>query len=230
LSRDKLPLGADFCCFFRLLSWQGQRLGSWANLISSIGADEVCCTKHVLRFYRHCHGDCRETLSRPLRPRNISVPSYRPTQQGGCTVSVRQFASGSGEGQHTSPLGDHRHMERSRSGCPINRRGLRGHGLCAPRRFTDAVRPAWQSTLLRLPPGTSSSASGSPTPLTTPGETCPYRRPFDVLTCNRRHAPASGPGASTLCPGRVFSPIGSDTFGRRDCPGERAPPLPRRPT
>jgi hypothetical protein len=100
----------------------------------STGADEVCCTKHVLRFYRQHDGDCRATLSRPLRPRNILVPSYRPTQQGGCTCSVRQLASGSGERQHTSPLGDHRHMARSRSGWPINRRGLRGYGLCAPGR------------------------------------------------------------------------------------------------
>src|SRR4030095_897905 len=69
----------------------------------SIGADEVCCTKHVLRFYRHRDGDCRETSSCPLRPRNILVPSYRPTQQEGCTSSMRQLASGSGEGQHTSP-------------------------------------------------------------------------------------------------------------------------------
>src|SRR5918996_2371199 len=70
----------------------------------SIGADEVCCTKHVLRFYRHRDGDCRETLSRLLRPRNLSVPSYRPTQKEGCTSAVRQLASGSGEGQHTSPF------------------------------------------------------------------------------------------------------------------------------
>jgi hypothetical protein len=70
----------------------------------------------------------------PLRPRNISVPSYRPPQQGGYTVAVRQCASGSGEGQYTSSLCDQRRMARSRSGCPSNRRGLRGHGLCAPGR------------------------------------------------------------------------------------------------
>jgi hypothetical protein len=45
-----------------------------------------------------------------LRPRNISVPSYRPIQQEGCTFVVRQFGSGSGEGQHTSSLFDHRRM------------------------------------------------------------------------------------------------------------------------
>ena len=70
----------------------------------------------------------------PLRPRNISGPSSRPTQQGGCTFAVRQGASGSGEGQHTASWCDHRRMERSRSGCPSNRRGLRGHGLGAPGR------------------------------------------------------------------------------------------------
>jgi hypothetical protein len=41
----------------------------------------------------------------PLRPRNISVPSYRPTQPGGCTFAVRQFASGSGGRGSTRPPG-----------------------------------------------------------------------------------------------------------------------------
>ena len=38
----------------------------------------------------------------PLRPRNVSVPSYRPSQKEGCTGCVRQLVSGSGKGQHTS--------------------------------------------------------------------------------------------------------------------------------
>ena len=54
---------------------------------------------------------------------------------------------------------------------------------------TDAARPSFQSTLLRLTPCPSSEASGSPAPLTTHGETCAYRRPCGVLTCPRRHAP-----------------------------------------
>jgi hypothetical protein len=45
-----------------------------------------------------------------LRPRHISGPSYRPTQKGGDTFSVRQFAAGSGEGPPTASLGDHRRM------------------------------------------------------------------------------------------------------------------------
>jgi hypothetical protein len=95
---------------------------------------------------------------------------------------------------------------------------------------TDAARPSFQSTRLRLTPCTASEASGSPAPLTSPGETCAPRMPVGVLTCHRRHAPAAGPGASTLCPGRVFAPSWSGTVGLRDGPGARAQPLPRRPT
>jgi hypothetical protein len=96
--------------------------------------------------------------------------------------------------------------------------------------FTDAARPALQSTRLRRTPCTSSSASGSPAPLTSPRETCAHRRPVGVVPCHRRHAPAAGPGESTLGPGRGFALSWSGTFGRRDGPGESAQPLPSRPT
>ena len=145
-------------------------------------------------------------------------------------LSVRQFASGSGEGQHTSPWCDHRRMYKEPERVSNQPQRAQGSWPMCSWAFTDAARPSLQSTLLRLTPCTSSEASGSPAPLTTHGETCAYRRPFGVLTCHRRHAPASGPGASTLCPGRVFSPIWSGTFGLQDGPGERAQPLPRRPT
>jgi hypothetical protein len=72
--------------------------------LPAIGADEVGCTNHVLRFYRHGDGACRETWSRLLRPRNLSVPSSRPPHKAGCRVAVRPFASGAGEGQHPSPF------------------------------------------------------------------------------------------------------------------------------
>jgi hypothetical protein len=101
----------------------------------------ICrCRQHVAAPNTYCGALAVEMTSaekRPdgaLRPRNLSVPSYRPTQQGGCTCAVRQCASGAGEGQHTFPWCDHRRMERSQSGCPIHRSGLRGHGLCAPGR------------------------------------------------------------------------------------------------
>ena len=96
--------------------------------------------QHVAAPHTYCGALAVEMTSAekrpdgPLRPSNIAVPSYRPTQQGGGTFAVRQFASGAGEGPHTSSWCDHRRMSRSRRGCPINRRGLRGDGLCAPRR------------------------------------------------------------------------------------------------
>src|SRR5215813_2021425 len=46
------------------------------------------------------------------RPRNISVPSYRPTQRDGCTSGVRQLVPGSGEGQHTGTVDDYHRVER----------------------------------------------------------------------------------------------------------------------
>jgi hypothetical protein len=58
-----------------------------------------------------------------LRPRNRSVPSYRPTQRSGYTGPVRQFVPGSGEGQHTLMVFDQRRMVRSRSGRPIKAEG-----------------------------------------------------------------------------------------------------------
>ena len=62
------------------------------------------------------------------------------------------------------------------------------------------------------------------------GETCPYRRPSRVLTYNKPPGRACGPRRSTLCPCRVFSLSGSDTFGPQDYCGEIGPLLPRRPT
>jgi hypothetical protein len=74
----------------------------------------------------------------PLRPRHLAVPSSRPTPQGGGTGAVRQGAAGAGEGPHTAAVGAHRRLERRRSGGPITRRGLRGHGRGAPGR---SLRP-----------------------------------------------------------------------------------------
>jgi hypothetical protein len=95
---------------------------------------------------------------------------------------------------------------------------------------TDAATHALSSTLLRLAPGTSSEASGSPTPRTTDGAPCAAQRPCGVCTCPRRHGPAAGPAASTLCPGHVFAPGGAGTAGQRDGLGASAQPRRRRPT
>jgi hypothetical protein len=62
----------------------------------------------------------------PLRPRNISVPSYRPMQSGGSTPRVRQLVPGSGEGQHTCTGSDARRI--SRAGADVQSKAT-GSGL-----------------------------------------------------------------------------------------------------
>src|SRR5262245_20049664 len=47
-----------------------------------------------------------------LRPRNRSVPAYRPTQREGYMETMRQLVPGSGEGQHTETVDDLHRMER----------------------------------------------------------------------------------------------------------------------
>ena len=46
------------------------------------------------------------------RPRNIAVPSYRPTQRDGYMETMHQLVPDSGEGQHTETVDDYHRMER----------------------------------------------------------------------------------------------------------------------
>ena len=208
MSRDRLPPRSGFLAFFpRGWSRRSRSPVSCADVIS-IGR----CRQHVAAPHTYCGSlavEMTRAEKRPegaLRPRNLSVPSYRPTQKGGGTFAVRQFAAGAGEGQHTFSWCDHRRMSRCQSGCPITRSGLRGHGLGAPVRSRTQGDPQC-SALLRRTLCASSEASGAPALRPTPGETGAYRRPCGVFTWNRPPAPAAGPGGSTLCPGRVFSPV-----------------------
>jgi hypothetical protein len=66
------------------------------------------------------------------------MPSY---SQEGLHVSVRQLASGSGEGQHTVTISNFRHLDRSGSRRPIKRAGS-GHsayGLMSVRRRNGCI-------------------------------------------------------------------------------------------
>ena len=58
-----------------------------------------------------------------LRPRNLSVPSYRPMRSGGSTQRVCQFVPGSGEGQHTLTVSDARHISRAGADVQSNAKG-----------------------------------------------------------------------------------------------------------
>ena len=61
------------------------------------------CTKHVSRVARHYDGGYREGWPGSLCPRNVSVPSYRPTPRKGCTSVCASEAQVSGEGQPHYP-------------------------------------------------------------------------------------------------------------------------------
>ena len=70
----------------------------------------------------------------PLRPRNISVPSYRPMQSGGSTQCVGQLVPGSGEGQHTWTRSDARRISRAGADVQSQAEGSGPKRRCAPPR------------------------------------------------------------------------------------------------
>ncbi len=71
-----------------------------SDLVSHAGAQRGC-TKHLLRFARHVHDECRNPSVCFLRPRNISVPSYRPRPRQDKRQTFSSEGAGSGEEQHT---------------------------------------------------------------------------------------------------------------------------------
>ena len=70
----------------------------------------------------------------PLRPRNISVPSYRPLHSGGSTQRVRPLGPGSGEGQHAWTGSAARRISRAGADVQSQAKGAGPKSLCAPTR------------------------------------------------------------------------------------------------
>jgi hypothetical protein len=123
VKRQTLPK-SGFCQFFPLWLSQAQSVpGNVFRLHFRRLVHQRRCTKHLLRFSRHGNDECSDRSEWSLRPRNISVPSYRPMQREGSTATVCQLVPGSGEGQHTSTRHGYRHLYQSRSGCPIKAKG-----------------------------------------------------------------------------------------------------------
>ncbi len=127
---------SGLCSFLpRAGAWRRQQLGSWSDVMS-VGR----CQPHVAA--PHTYGGAVATCMTmaehrwwyPLRPSNHAVPSSRPMPRAGCTGPARQCVSGSGEGQPTPALGDHRRLVRSPSGCPITAPGSGPRGLYTPSR------------------------------------------------------------------------------------------------
>jgi hypothetical protein len=142
LSRDTLPLGADFAHCFR-----------WGSGRASFASGNVCClhcrwrvhqrggTKHFLRCSRRGDHECRDRSGWSLRPRNLSVPSSRPRQRGGCTGAVRPGVSGAGEGQPAAPRHDSRPEPGAGAAVQSQAKGSGHKGLCAPTRLRTQRHP-----------------------------------------------------------------------------------------
>ena len=72
-------------------------------------------------------------MERAARPRNSSVPSYRPIQsERALAHDQSQLVPGSGEGQPPGPRGDAASdMSSSGNGCPIKPQGSQASGPAA---------------------------------------------------------------------------------------------------
>jgi len=165
LSRDRLSLGADFLLFSR----RGAGRVSFASdnvfclhfrrLVRQCG-----CTKHLLRVDRHHHGNCREPVHDFLRPRNISVPSYRPTQKRGCTSLCASEAQVRVRGSTQLPRVALAVCTGAEAGVQSNAQGQGIAPMCSGA-FADAGGASLPSTVVRLTPWGPSAAPGSPAPL-----------------------------------------------------------------
>ena len=150
MSRDKLSLGADFAIFFRCGSGRALYASgnvSWLHfrrLVHPCG-----CTKHLLRVNRHCDGDGREPVHSFLRPRNRSVPSYRPTQTRCCTSLCASEAQVRGRGSTQGPRVTLAICTGAEAGVQANAQG-QGKCLCAHERSLRQEVYPWQSTVVRL--------------------------------------------------------------------------------
>ena len=165
MSRDRLPLRADFSNFFRRGSGRGAcASGNAFCLHFRWLAHRRGCTTPVWRCSRHGDDEWRDRSVGSLRPRNLSVPSDRPLHRGGCTGAVRQFVSGAGEGQHTSTRHDYRRSTSAGADVQAQATGAGQKGLWAPPRSMTQRPMHGRATLRRRSPWGSREAYGSSAP------------------------------------------------------------------
>jgi hypothetical protein len=116
-------------------SWRHWSLATGSDLISRrrprhpVSAPHTDCGSVAMVM-----ASAEKRSSGSLRPRNLSVPSYRPMQSSGSTLRVRQLAPGSGEGQHTCTGSNARHISRAGADVQSKAKGSGPKRLCAPPR------------------------------------------------------------------------------------------------
>ena len=151
VKRQTLPK-SGFSHFFRCASGQAQSAsGNVFRLHFRLLVHQRDCTKHLLRVYRHRDGGYRECWYGSLRPRNVSVPSYRPTQTRGCTSVCASEARVRVRGSTRSPSGTFATNIGAGTGVQSHAQGQGQVPMCSWA-FVDARGASLQSTGARLSP------------------------------------------------------------------------------
>ena len=144
MSRDRLFLRAYLTHFFPLCFKPSVvRLGQRG--LSSLPS------AHFLRVERQRDGGDRESCQGALRPRNVSVPSYRPLPTRGCTSVCASEAQVRGRGRTRSPAETCALWTGARAGVQAHAQGQDTAPLCSGA-FVNARGASWQSTVARLRP------------------------------------------------------------------------------
>lgn len=153
-------------------------------------AQRLCgCTTHVWRVSRHGDGDGRAPRSGFLRPRNISVPSCRPTQGRGDTSSCASWLQVRVRGSPQAPSGTFACWSGARAGVQSNAQG-RGTGPLCSCAFVDASGASSQSTVARLAHRDPVRPQARLLPSLNSGERCRERPPRLVSTGHSWPGPA----------------------------------------
>ena len=137
-----------------------------------------------------------------------------------------RFGGGAAHGNHSGTFATH---TGARAGVQSNAQG-QGKAPMGSWAFGDAVMHRCKARSPGWPHRDPVRPQAHLLPSLIHGEIYPYRTPCHASICNTPHGPIYGLRRLTLCPCHVFSPSGSDIFGRPDYSGERAPPLQKTPT
>ena len=181
-----------------------------------------------LRVSRHRDGGDREWWSGALRPRNVSVPSSRPTQTRGGTSACAREAQVRVRGRPRSASGPCATKTGAGAGVQSNASGQGQAPRCAWA-FGDAVMPRGQAQAPGGPPRAPVRPPAHRLPARIHGDMDRSRTPCHASRWHTAHGLMDGRRRFTRCPGSVVSPRGSDRLGRPDDAGASAPPLQNTP-
>jgi hypothetical protein len=143
---------SGFLLFFRrvapgvVILWQ--RVLTWFR---SAGAALMWLHQTLIEGLPPVQGDCRELWYGSRRPRNISVPSYRPTQKRGCTLLCPSEYQARVRGSTQSPSVTSAIGPGARAGVQSNAQG-QGKVPLGSWAFVDARAASLPSTMTRLHP------------------------------------------------------------------------------